>query len=127
MMDATLVKHTFGEDLYQLPSRVLVVIPSPWEMVTDAEQLLLARILGSVKLSLAAVQITHATTFSLEDALVFQARTILSFGVDLAGVSQRYEAVSFGDASVIVADAMGELDDTRKKNLWTALKQIFKA
>jgi hypothetical protein len=127
MMDATLVKHTFGEDLYQLPSRVLVVIPSPWEMVTDAEQLLLARILGSVKLSLAAVQITHATTFSLEDALVFQAKIILSFGVDLAGVSQRYEGVSFGDASVIVADAMGELDDTRKKNLWTALKQIFKA
>jgi hypothetical protein len=126
MMDATLVNQTFSEDLYQLPARVLVVIPSTWETVSDSEQQLLARILGSVKLSLAAVQIVHAPTFSVEEAIIYQAKTILSFGVALAGVSRPYEAVSIGDVSVIVADAMDALDDAKKKNLWAALRLVFK-
>lgn len=126
MMDATLVKHTFGEDLYQLPARVLVVIPVAWETVSDQEQQLLARILGSVKLSLAAVQIVHAPTFSVHDASIYQAKTILSFGVPLDGVSNPYEVVSIGDVAVIVADDMNSLDDGRKKNLWSALRQVFK-
>jgi len=126
MMDATLVKHTFGEDLYQLPARVLVLIPNTWETVSDSEQQLLARILGSVKLSLAAVQIVCAPTFSVEEASIYQAKTILSFGVPLAGVSRPYEAVSIGDALLIAADSMDALDDVKKKNLWVALKQVFK-
>jgi hypothetical protein len=126
MMDATLVKHTFGESLYRLPSRVLVVIPGNWETVTDAEQQLLVRILGSVKLSLAAVQIVSAPTFSVEDASIYQAKTILSFGVPLTGISRPYEAVFIGEVSVIEADAMNSLDDVKKKNLWAALKQVFK-
>ena len=125
MMNATLAKNTFGEELYQLPSRVLVVIPSAWNKVSDPEQQLLARILGSVKLSLAAVQIVSASTFSIEEATVYRAKAILSFGVPLAG-SRPYEAVTVNDVSVVVADPIEALDDVRKKNLWTALKVIFK-
>ena len=126
MMDATLVKHTFGEDLYRLSARVLVIIPTTWENVSDSEQQLLARILGSVKLSLSAIQIVSAPTFSVEDASIYQAKSILSFGVPVAGVLRPYEAVSIGNVSVIAADSMDALDDVKKKNLWVALKQVFK-
>ncbi|HTF21545.1 MAG TPA: hypothetical protein VK658_25880 [Chryseolinea sp.] len=126
MMEATLVKHTFGAELYHLPPRVLVVIPTAWDTVSDSEQQLLARILGSVKLSLAAVQIVCGSAFSVEDSSVYQSKAILSFGVPVAGVTRPYEVVVIDDVSVIVADVMDALDDARKKNLWAALKQVFK-
>jgi hypothetical protein len=126
MMNATLAKSTFTEDLYQLPPRVLVLIPGSWNTVSDAEQQLLARILGSVKLSLASVQVVSATFFSKEEAAVYGAKTILSFGVPVTGLSRPYEAVTLNDVSVVVADTIETLDDARKKNLWTALKLIFR-
>jgi hypothetical protein len=126
MMNATLAKSTFTEDLYQLPQRVLVLIPGSWNKVSDAEQQLLARILGSVKLSLASVQVVSAASFSREEAAVYRAKTILSFGVPVAGHSSSYEAVTLDDVTVVVADTIETLDDVRKKNLWTALKLVFK-
>ena len=126
MIDATLVKHTFPEGLYMVPGHVLVLIPHAWETVTDAEQQLLARILGSVKLSLAAVKILRATDFSGDDAAIYRAQTILSFGVPFSGLSRSYEAVGVGSLTVILADTLADLDDTRKKNLWGALRQAFK-
>lgn len=125
-MNATLAKHTFQEDLYQLPPRVLVLIPCSWETVSDSEQQLLARILSSVKLSLAAVQIITAKSFSVTDASVHQTKTVLSFGVPCNGLNRPYEVVTMEDIEVVYADAISELDDARKKNLWGALRQLFK-
>jgi hypothetical protein len=125
MMDATLAKTTFTEDLYQLPSRVLVLIPLGWEKLSDVEQQLLARILGSVKLSLAAVQIISAPRFSITEDSVYQPQTLLSFGVPVSDSAGPYEAKTIAGVQVIIADAIGELDDARKKNLWIALKQVF--
>lgn len=125
MIDATLVKNTFPEGLYTVTGRVLVLIPNAWEKVSDTEQQLLARILGSVKLSLAAVQIVSATRFSLEEAIVFQNKTVLSFGVPVAGLTKTYEATPVDGVTVILADAIEALDDVRKKNLWGALKLAF--
>ena len=126
MINETLVKHTFPDGLYLVPGRVLVLIPKSWELVSDAEQQLLARILGSVKLSLAAIQIVCATSFSPDDAAVYRAQAVLCFGVPFEGVTRPYEAASVDSITVILADPLDALDDTRKKNLWGALKQAFK-
>jgi hypothetical protein len=125
MMDATLAKTTFTDDLYELPSRVLVLIPTGWDKLPDPDQVLLARILGSVKLSLAAVQIISAQQFSINDALVYQPLMILSFGVPVTDSAVPYQAKAIEGIQVIVADAIGQLDEVRKKNLWLALKQVF--
>jgi len=125
-MNATLAKHTYQEGVYQLPGQVLIVLPYAWEKVTDAEQQLLAKILSSIKLSLAAVQVVHAVNFSVADASVFQATTILSFGVPFDGVRSTYESTAMGDVTVVCADTLGDLDDLRKKNLWGALRQAFR-
>lgn len=125
MMNATIARTLFTEDLYKLKPRVLVLIPSPWEDVSEGDQLLLSRILSSVKLSLASVQMVHAPSFSIDEASVFGARTILSFGVTIKDVNRRYEATRIGDTDVVVADTIGALDDVNKKNLWTSLRQVF--
>src|SRR5689334_6885794 len=125
MMDATLAKTTFTDDLYELPSRVLVLIPSGWDKLPDTDQQLLAKILGSVKLSLAAVQIISTPRFSITEASIYKPLMILSFGVPVTDAGAPYEAKSLKGTQVIVADTLGELDDVKKKNLWMALKQVF--
>ncbi|MGC3945076.1 MAG: hypothetical protein QM762_11275 [Chryseolinea sp.] len=125
-MNATLAKYTYPEGLYQLHEPVLVLLPCSWEKVSESEQQLLAKILSSVKLSLAAVQIISASKYSVEDATVLRARTILSFGVPFDGLTQPYEATTIEDVTVVYADPVGSLDDVRKKNLWGALRQAFK-
>ena len=125
-MNATIAKHTFQEGVYRLPGRVLVLLPNGWDAVTDSEQQLLTRILSSVKLSLAAVQVISANSFSVAEASTFNATTILSFGVPFTGLDQPYQATTFDDLTVVYADPVGTLDDVRKKNLWVALRQAFK-
>jgi hypothetical protein len=125
-MKATLGKFTYQDGVYQLPGQVLILLPCAWEDVSESEQQLLAKILSSVKLSLAAVQIVHAAKFSAADASVFQAKMILSFGVPFDGLGRLYEATGDGEMTVVGADPIGALDDQRKKNLWGALRQAFK-
>lgn len=125
MMDVSLAKATFNEDLYDLRPRVLVVIPSEWETISEVNQVLLARILGSVKLSLAAVQVISAPSFSMKEATIYKPSAILAFGVDFAGAAPHYEVKKIDGAQVIVAHAIHDLDDARKKNLWAGLKQLF--
>ncbi|MEJ1241600.1 hypothetical protein WBG78_25860 [Chryseolinea sp. T2] len=126
MINSTIAKHIFHQDLYQLPHGVLVLIPCEWDKVTDTEQQLLAKILSSVKLSLAAVHIVTASSFTTADALIYEAKTILSFGVPFKGVNQSYEVNTLDNVEIVYADAIGALDDLRKKNLWVALRQVFK-
>jgi len=125
MMDAALAKAAFTEDLYDLPAHVLVVIPGGWETITEANQVLLARILSSVRLSLAAVQVVTAEQFSMKEAALYRPKAILAFGVNFTGAAPLYEVKMIDDAQVVVADAISDLDDVRKKSLWIALKQVF--
>lgn len=125
MMNATIAKHLFTEDLYQLKPRVMVLIPSAWSEMPESDQVLLSRILGSVKLSLASVQIVQGASFSIDEAGVYGANIILSFGVPVPGTDRLYEATRISNVDVVVADAMGGLDDVKKKNLWISLKQVF--
>lgn len=126
MIDAALAKSIFPDELYRLPFRVMVLLPQSWESTSDADKALLARILGSVKLSLAAVQVMSAENFSLEVAGVHHVKTILSFGVPfLPATEPTYEPVTVDGITAVLADAVHELDEVRKKNLWAALKLVF--
>lgn len=125
MTDPILIKNTFGEELYRFPASVLVLVPDEWENIGSPEQQLLSKILGSVRLSLAAVRILTVGSFSIDEVMASNARTILSFGVPVAGLSTFYEARVLEDVTVIMADRINELDDARKKDLWSSLKQVF--
>jgi hypothetical protein len=122
---SSILENLYTEELYKVPSRVLVVIPNPWNDISDDERTVLSKMLVAVKLNLAAVQIVMKKEFSLDDLAVFSPQKVLVFGSSFKSSSKMYEHLSMDGTSVILADALGQLDDAKKKSLWLALKQMF--
>jgi hypothetical protein len=114
----------FQETLYQTPSRVMVVMQRNWDTYTPDEKILLAKILAAVKLELASVQIISQAVFSLPSVSAYAPSRVVIFGSTTEGIKP-YEAVQAQGLSVLKADDLSELDDSKKKSLWLALKTMF--
>jgi len=124
-MTQPVLRNLYQEELYRIPAKVIVVISKPWEEVTYEDRTLLSKILGSVKLSLASVQIKVSQEFSIKDFYPLVPTYIIAFGATLKNSSKRYQHLSIEDISIIMADELNQLDDLKKRSLWLALKQIF--
>jgi hypothetical protein len=125
MAQANPLELLYQEELYKIKSKVLVVIPRPWEQLQEDETLLLQKVLTAVKLSMASVQIVTKQDFDIQEFEVYQPSFILSFGAVLKGSDKMYENLLVDGTPVLVSDELRQLDDVRKKNLWTMLKQAF--
>ena len=121
------LENLYTEELYRSTSRVLILIQKPWVQVDEAERTLLGKILTALKLSLASVQLISRKEFEIEDVKTFRPSCVIAFGAVLNGSSKMYENVGTGETPVVVAHELNQLDETRKKNLWLALKQIFQS
>jgi hypothetical protein len=117
--------HLYQEDLYRIPARVLVIIPRQWHSILDEEKALLAKILGSVRISIDSVTLVVQEKVNLEALAVFNPEKVLIFGSPLNVELRQYENAVLNGVAVIKADDLGSLDDNRKKSLWLALKQMF--
>jgi DNA polymerase III psi subunit len=122
-MSSTLASHMFQEELYDVPTPVLIVLSRPWSTYTEADHALLNKILGSVKIDTASVRVLTQKIFSIADLPSSQAAKVLVFGseTDIAP----YQPVQAQAFTVVKADDLTQLDDARKKSLWGALKQMF--
>lgn len=119
------LESIYQEDLYVLPAKVIIIIDKAWEEITADERVLLAKILGSVKLSLSAVQIIVGKKFELSSLQAFGPDRVIAFGATLKDQAMPYEVLSVDRTMVLQADALDALDDQKKKSLWNALKQMF--
>jgi hypothetical protein len=117
--------HLYQEELYTVTSPVLIIISQGWDELTEEHKTLLTKILGSVKLSPALVNIITRKEFDAVSVDVYSPRRIISFGASLKSSAALYEHIKVGDVSVIVADAVDKLDDAKKKSLWLALRKMF--
>jgi hypothetical protein len=124
-MSTSPFEHLYQEELYLLPSRTLVLLDKPWEQLSETDQALLVKILNSVKLSLAAVQIVHCGDVSINDVEQWSPKRVISFGVGISPVQKFYESFPVNGLPVILSHGLSALDDAKKKNLWLALKQMF--
>lgn len=127
MNEPSPLESLYSEELYTIEGKMLIVISRPWGEITDEEKVLLSKILGAVKLTIAAVQIVSKKDFSMEDFNLFSPRCVLAFGANLTGSLKKYEVVTTDTGSVIVADELRLLNDVTKRNLWLALKQVFQS
>lgn len=125
MSESSPLESLYTEELYSIEGKMLIVISRSWDEITDDEKVLLSKILGAVKLTVASVQIVVKREFSVEDFDLFSPRCIIAFGATLKGSSKKYELIPTDTASVIVADELRQLNDVTKRNLWLALKQVF--
>jgi ABC-type cobalamin transport system ATPase subunit len=124
MSSNSTLEALYQEDIYLLRSRTLVVLDKPWDHLTEADQTLLAKILGAVRLTLAGVQIISSEHVSDTLIKTFRPDRVIIFGSTFENL-RRYEHVTRDGVSIVLADSLNELDDLRKKNLWGALKQML--
>jgi DNA polymerase III psi subunit len=118
-------KTTYTEEVYSIPPPPTVVLGSPWNELKQEQQILLSKILQSVKLSLDAVRIVHQTTLDLS-CWNEKPHRLLAFVAPPKGVSL-YEIIQTGETAVIFADPLEVLhaDDGSKRKLWNALKSLY--
>ena len=125
MSQTNVLECLYTEELYKVSSKVVVVIPKPWKDIVEDERVVLSKMLVAVKLSMAAVHIVCMPKFSLADFQAFPPQKVLVFGSVFNASSKLYEHLAIEGTSVILADALGQLDDAKKKSLWLALRQMF--
>lgn len=115
----------FQEELYSIPTPLVIVIAKPWDELTEVEHATLTRMLSALKLSLAAVQIIHRSEFSVEELSTLAPKRVLAFGVISKPALPLYENQNLNGISIIISESLHELDDPKKKILWTALRGMF--
>lgn len=124
-MAGSVFESLYQEEIYLVRPRTLVLLDKAWTDIPENERTLLTKILGSVKLSLATVQILHRESADLNELSALNAERVIAFGTRLSPVHKQYEYVPVDGYHVIVSHSLSALDDARKKNLWLALRQMF--
>lgn len=125
-MNKVEAEQIFTEELYRLPGKTLVLLPLPWHTVQPNEVLLLSKILGSVRLSLDAVQVISLAEADVESLKIYNPSHVLSFGCRLTPNTKPFTTETINGVCIVQSDALSNLDDPKKKSLWVALKQAFK-
>ncbi len=125
MTQTSSVESLYQEELYLLKPKVLVILSQNWEQISPEDQLLLGKILGSVKFGLDAVQIITLKEFNTEDLKAFVPQKVIAFGSSFRESQNLYELLSVRETLIIQADTLDQLDDAKKKRLWGGLRQMF--
>ena len=115
----------FQEDLYHFSNPVLVVLSRDWEAFSPTEKLLLQKILTSVKIDINAIQLIARPSLDLKSLQTYTPARVLIFGSEINEDIPLYQATAAQGFIAIRADDLSLLDEVKKKNLWTALRQMF--
>ncbi len=115
----------FQEDIYSIPSPLLIILAKPWAELSETEIETLSKMLKAIKLSLASVQIIVRNEFDVNDLSAIAPTRVLAFGSSLATPFNHYENINSGGVSIIISESLDQLDDQKKKSLWTALRAMF--
>jgi hypothetical protein len=124
-LDSLSINYLYQEDLYYFKAPVLVVLPRSWDSYSPEEQNLLHKILTSVRISWNSIQLIIQPLVVLKSLAIYSPSRVLIFGSETAEKIMAYEETQAQGFIVISADDLNRLDDQKKKNLWTALRQMF--
>jgi hypothetical protein len=103
----------------------VVVLPKPWNAYGVDEHILLQKILTSVKIDINAIQVVSLPSIKMTSLLAFSPARVLIFGSETQPEMPLYQLTSAQGFIAIKADDLTGLDDSKKKNLWIALRQMF--
>jgi hypothetical protein len=124
-MQETSTQFIYTEELYKLPGRVIVLLPVPWETVPEDQVVLLSKILSAARFSLQGVQVLCYKEVQLSQLTIFNPAVIISFGVVLTPATALYQPETIEDVTIIQSDELSALTDSKKKDLWGALKKLI--
>jgi len=115
----------YQEEIYSVPTPVIVVLPRVWHDILEDDRALLAKILGSVRISMDSVLIVTRNNISKDGLAALNPGKVLIFGVPVQEDIKPYEYIRLGSCEAIKADDLHQLDDAKKKSLWLALRKMF--
>jgi hypothetical protein len=124
-MTGTSLAYMFQEDLYTFATPLLVVLKNPWESYSADEHKLLEKILTSVKVDINSVHMATMASVEFRALEVFAPSRVLIFGSETGQDIPLYQETAAHSLRVIRADDLGNLNEERKKHLWSALRQMF--
>jgi hypothetical protein len=120
------LSQLFQEELYHYTSPFVVVLSKEWTSYSEEDQMLLRKILGSVKVDFNTIQIVAQPLIDLKALQIYRPSKILMFGANCTdGDVALYQSIPAQGFTVIRADDLSVLDEQKKKNLWLALRQMF--
>jgi len=124
-MDSVLFDSLFSEQLFEVPTRPVIVINQPWANIGADERVLLSKILAAVKLPLDSVTIKFQPTLDIS-SWSQKPKQLIYFGDQVKGVPQ-YEAIDANGVSIVASESLKDLikNDASRKRLWQALKAQF--
>ena len=117
--------HIYTEELYRISTPLTVVISVPWSQLPENQRQLLSKILQAIQLGIESVRVVHQLTFDLNE-LPGKPKHIIGFLPPPKGISA-YELYRTDQTTIVFADSLDHLleDQTSKRKLWDALKQLF--
>ncbi len=115
-----IVSDLYPEEIYQIKDRVLIVLTTSWESVSEEDKTLLAKILGAIRLSLDGVQIISQQKPDFQAIKMLSPKWVIRFSNDYP--KDYYKAESIEGSIIVNSHLLSDLDDARKKSLWMALK-----
>ncbi|RAV98112.1 hypothetical protein [Pseudochryseolinea flava] len=120
-----IAQNLYQEDLYNIPGRVVVVLPGAWEKVSESDRTVLVKMIHAVRINFASVTVIERTSLAAGDLAALSPEKVLVFGVPVTPSPALYQLSTLDNIPLIAADKLENLDDAKKKTLWGALKQMF--
>jgi hypothetical protein len=119
------IEQIFVDNIYHIKGKVLVALSVSLESHSAEEITLLTKILGSAKLSIEGVQIICKEDTTIHEIKNYDPSIVILFGVTLTPAINTYSPETLEGITIISADSLSNLNDTKKKSLWAAIKQGF--
>jgi hypothetical protein len=121
-MQAQTLPHIYGEELYNIPDKVVIALPLAWDEVSEEERAQLSRILSFARLSLDKVRIVSTTAL----ADVNHCTVVIAFGVSTKGL-ELYTVYNTPGRITVLSEPLPKLsaDPQAKQRLAACLKQVF--
>ncbi|MCK6617434.1 MAG: hypothetical protein L6Q51_07295 [Cyclobacteriaceae bacterium] len=122
-----LAADIYSEDLYCISNQTLVVIPENWHNLGVPEKDLITRFVEALKQHFSVTKISVVSESAITTSLINQCKAslIISFGVPLPEIEDKYLPVKYHSAELILADSPAEMNQERKEKLWAALKKRY--
>lgn len=121
------LQELYGEETYNIPGKLLVIIRQNWDELNNTDIQLLNKILAAIKITLAQVQVVSAQKIGDIPIGIYNPSAILLFGLSDDPTILPYQVITYKGIPALSADALYSLDEPNKKKLWLALKTMFAA
>jgi len=124
-MTNELFSTIYGEEVYNVPPPVTIVLGQSWKDLKSEERQLLTKILLAIRQTIDRVRILHQTKLDLSEWSAKPAQ-VIAFVAPAKGVAL-YEVIRTDSSAIIFSDSPDVLmtDDVAKKKLWLALQTLF--